>query len=91
MHFNSLALASLALIPSFIEAHGDIPGAPRVFGRRSALSGTMNARTGAGGHQSAVSDIHDKRQASSNTEGQCGPGFGSCADGYCCSEAGQYR
>jgi hypothetical protein len=91
MHFNSLALASLALIPSFIEAHGDIPGAPRVFGRRPALSGNMKARIETSGYQSAVSDVHDKRQASSNTEGQCGQGFGSCADGYCCSEAGQYR
>lgn len=91
MHINVLALASLAFIPSLIEAHGDVPGAPRVFGRRSALSGTMRARTEVSSHQSDVSDIHDKRQASSNTEGQCGQGFGSCADGYCCSEAGQYR
>lgn len=90
MHFNSLALASLALIPSLIEAHGDIPGAPRVFGRRPALSGPVRARTEASGYDSAVLEIHDKRQASFNTEGQCGPGFGSCADGYCCSEAGQY-
>jgi hypothetical protein len=90
MHFNSLALASLALIPSLIEAHGDIPGAPRVFGRRPALSGPMRARTEASDHQSVVSEIHDKRQAASNTEGQCGPGFGSCANGYCCSEAGKF-
>lgn len=28
----------------------------------------------------------EERQAS-NTDGQCGPGVGSCATGYCCSSA----
>lgn len=31
---------------------------------------------------------HAKREnleARQNTDGQCGPGFGSCAAGYCCS------
>ncbi|THY05566.1 glycoside hydrolase/deacetylase [Aureobasidium pullulans] len=88
MHFNSLALATLALVPSFIEAHGDVPGAPRVFGRRSALSGARRARNVASSYQPVVPEVHEKRQASTNTEGQCGQGFGSCADGYCCSEAG---
>lgn len=90
MHFSNLALTSLALVPSLIEAHGDgIPGAPRVFGRRSPLNAARKARAGTSNSQPAISGAHDKRQASTNTDGQCGPGFGSCAAGYCCSGAGR--
>ena len=29
-----------------------------------------------------------KRQIEDNTDGPCGPGAGSCAEGYCCSVEG---
>lgn len=35
--------------------------------------------------------VREKRgelEARQNTNGQCGPGFGNCAPGYCCSSAG---
>jgi hypothetical protein len=82
MHFTSLVIASLALVPCLINAHGDgIPGAPRIFGRRSSL-GDIQKR------QAAYHDLHGKRQ---DTDGECGPGLGTCADGYCCSEAGKWH
>lgn len=92
MLINTLFMATMAFFPSLIDAHGDgVPGAPKIFGRRSALQlEALNAvRERAQSYQGLTTGHSDlKRQATGITDGQCGPGYGSCAEGYCCSEAG---
>jgi len=95
MHFSNLALASLVLLSPLITAHGGgVAGAPRVFGRRSALEAEREhikerSATYQGHLAEHLQHVHHVPQTvSSNTQGQCGSGFGSCAAGYCCSEAG---
>ena len=88
MRFSEVILASAAAIP-FVAAHGS-RGIPKIWGmgpdvKREAF-GPAAPR-----HASSVSlkaREFSKRQAeNTNTEGQCGEGFGSCAEGYCCSGA----
>lgn len=93
MHFNHVAATSLAVLPSLVTAHGNgVPGAPKLFGRRSALmmehgSGTKARSVAYSGKPSGDAQFV-RRDSSTNTDGQCGPAYGSCASGYCCSEAG---
>lgn len=82
-----MSLASLlCILPSIVMAHGDIPGAPRVFGHRTVSE--LRSRNGLASkpHRSVPRGSHEvvKRQQSDT----CGPGVGSCAAGLCCSGAG---
>lgn len=86
MHFPTLLAPFLCILPDFIAAHGDIAGAPRIFGRR-AVSELRSRRTlAASSHHSHIKDAHEliKRQRTDT----CGPGIGSCAAGLCCSNGG---
>lgn len=86
MRFSEALIASAALIP-FVAAHGS-RGVPKIWGMgpdvkreafgpvapRHASSASLRARS------------FSKRQANNdNIDGQCGPDYGSCAPGYCCS------
>lgn len=93
MHlFN--ALSFISLLPILTTAHNsDIPGAPRIFGRRAAIDlrsrglRLPDVRRHVANVDSQIrSPFLDKRKRQ-NTSGQCGSGFGSCAPGYCCSAA----
>lgn len=95
--------ALLAASCGLVVAHGDLP-VPRLMGARRFLSEMKARRdpvlSGAP-HAERIRPVqhvepaqhdhvprhagHDKRQ---NTDGKCGPRDGSCAVGYCCSDAG---
>jgi hypothetical protein len=96
MHFIS-AIAAAAVFVPLVAAHGDGPSVPKIFGmsnpkdlRARALFTNMKAR----GAQAAQVDHHEehavveKRATNDNVDGQCGEGYGSCAEGICCSPAG---
>lgn len=95
MHFST-ALAAVAAVAPLVHAHdGSGPAIPQLIGlnvkdlkARSMLSSIL------GRAQHAEIDHHDahekrgKLEARQNVDGECGTGKGSCAAGYCCSEAG---
>lgn len=85
--------AFLAASCGLVAAHGDLP-IPRLVGGRKFLSELKARREGPvlpraqhdqHAHVETRAD-YEKRQ--SNRDGRCGPGYESCAAGYCCSEAG---
>jgi hypothetical protein len=73
--------------------HGYFAGAPRLFGRKSVGELRSRQRSAPFPHQPhdrhirtrSATDSAIKKRA--NTDGQCGPNYGSCAAGYCCSPA----
>lgn len=93
---TSLVLA--AALVGLVTCHGDHGGQhiPKILGGRKFLSDLKfrqpaplpepigpripirSERRQAGG----------KRQIDDNTDGRCGSGAGSCAEGYCCSSEG---
>ncbi|KAL8350384.1 hypothetical protein RB601_001230 [Gaeumannomyces tritici] len=93
MKWTALALSAFA---GLAAAHGD-QAMPHIVGDRQ-LASELRARgfTGHGGHghgahmhgvplgRRSVSEL----RARQNVDGQCGPGLGKCAAGYCCSSAG---
>lgn len=86
-----LSTTILAASCGLAAAHGDIP-LPKLFGARKFLS-EFNGRHGPMMPRTQLQHTHvekvqkpEKRQ--SNTNGQCGYGYGSCAVGYCCSSEG---
>ncbi|TLS30156.1 hypothetical protein PpBr36_03484 [Pyricularia pennisetigena] len=96
MKWLSLALATYV---GLVTAHGD-HAIPHVVGGRQILA-ELRARGVLGSHdhharnvEAAPAASHNRKKLASrqnnapNTSGQCGKGFGSCADGYCCSPAG---
>ncbi|KAF8865745.1 glycoside hydrolase/deacetylase [Acephala macrosclerotiorum] len=87
------ALASAALAHSSHEG----PSMPKLLGGRKFLS-TLKARNAlpevfevleerVEERQEPHADVLEARQIG-GTDGQCGPGVGTCAAGYCCSPAG---
>ncbi|KAE8450181.1 hypothetical protein EG329_006962 [Mollisiaceae sp. DMI_Dod_QoI] len=87
------AFASAALAHSHYEG----PSMPKLMGARKFLS-TLKARTALPDafaekearveeRQSPHDSVLEPRQIG-GTDGQCGPGVGTCATGYCCSPAG---
>jgi hypothetical protein len=97
MLWNTAVALSLAALP-LIEAHPQgIAGAPQLLGLRSvnelrkrvAAEGQVhNKRAAVPEPAPAPVPAHGQLQGRANTDGQCGPGFGSCAAGYCCSPEG---
>jgi len=64
------------------EAHEYGHGIPRVMGHHIARTHKSHQ------HKRAVETsvpIETKLRIRDNTSDKCGPGFGSCAAGYCCS------
>ncbi|KAL6702409.1 hypothetical protein ACN47E_002051 [Coniothyrium glycines] len=86
MRFSNVLALSVAA--PLVAAHGDIPGAPKIFGLPKDLKRSpVFARTLR--HPVEPSrGLLETRQGGQN--GRCGPNFGraSCAAGYCCSGAG---
>lgn len=84
--------ALLATTCGLVAAHGDLP-IPRIVGGRKLLADLKTRHlTNLAGPRS-VEHVHvEKRSKSnkrqSNTSGQCGKAYGSCAVGYCCSSEG---
>jgi hypothetical protein len=88
MHLSS-ALAAVAVAVPFVAAG---PAIPRLAGlnvrdlkARNMLTNMFErADLAAAEHHKARGNVESRQ----NTDGQCGPGFGSCAPGYCCSQEG---
>ncbi|KAI6359417.1 hypothetical protein MCOR25_007072 [Pyricularia grisea] len=92
---RTAAYTSAWLAAALVSAHGDSAGMPRLLGRQAQRLGLNPV------HTRAVPQVHP-RQARVATAGgpvvekragiqsgfQCGPGFGSCAAGLCCSPEG---
>lgn len=95
MHFST-AVAAIAAVAPIVSAHNG-PGLPGIAGlnvrdlKARALLDNLKARAAEISQQEAR-EHHEKRDAikarQGGTDGQCGGSFGSCAAGYCCSEAG---
>ncbi|KAL8387889.1 hypothetical protein RB595_009601 [Gaeumannomyces hyphopodioides] len=93
MRWPSLALSAFA---GLAAAHGD-NGMPHVVGDRQ-LASELRARGfashGGHGHGAHMHGVPLERRsvaelrARQNVDGQCGPGIGKCANGYCCSPEG---
>ncbi|KUJ20039.1 glycoside hydrolase/deacetylase [Mollisia scopiformis] len=97
MHLKLLfvgAFASIGLAHSSREG----PSTPKLFGARKFLS-TLEARNALPEALAEHEDHVEKRWPEDSfqaletrqiggTDGQCGPGVGTCASGYCCSPAG---
>ncbi|KAK4163498.1 hypothetical protein QBC43DRAFT_319744 [Cladorrhinum sp. PSN259] len=92
-----LSTTILAASLGLATAHDDHGGqhVPKLLGGRKFLS-ELGARWKTAAHDAIVAKSYgphqqrqtrnlDKRQ---NTNGKCGAGSGSCAEGYCCSSAG---
>lgn len=86
MHFTSLLAASA--VAAVVSAHGDDVAIPKLFGR-SAIADLKARNIFAALPDVAVGHQHApvKRQDVGGTDGQCGPDYGSCNAGYCCSPA----
>lgn len=88
MHLTELVLISLAALPLLVDAHGSgIPGAPKIFGRRlnarsRALTTAQHMQEDSPANTAVEHEIHLKRTT------RCGPSYGSCGDGLCCSASG---
>lgn len=100
MHLKLLfvgAFASIGLAHSSREG----PSTPKLFGAREFLS-TLKARNALPEALAEHEDHVEKRWPEDSfqaletrqiggTDGQCGPGVGTCASGYCCSPAGYVK
>ena len=97
MKFTSVLVGALA---SVTAAHSDprdeFAGIPKLMGARKFLA-EMKARNALPPAFEAPAPLaqEEKREPApevleerQNVDGQCGPGFGSCAAGICCSPAG---
>lgn len=91
MHFSN-ALAAIAAVAPIVAAH-DGPAIPKIAGMnvrdlkaRNVLD-NLKARA-AEVAQHAAHERKSIKPRQGGTDGQCGGSFGSCAAGYCCSEAG---
>jgi hypothetical protein len=91
MHFST-AVAAIAAVAPFVAAH-DGPSIPKIAGmnvrdlKARGVLDNLKARAA----EMAQHAAHEKKSIKprqGGTDGQCGPGFGSCAAGYCCSESG---
>ena len=92
MHISTL-VATLVAVTSTVVAHdepGSIPGAPKIFGRKTIRD--LKARGILRDSAKEEAHAHESEQISKRQiggpDGQCGPGVGSCAAGYCCSSGG---
>jgi hypothetical protein len=91
MHVTAVC-ASLAVLLPLASAHAAAPGLPRIWGRSiEELDAKVplyprTVRQEPRPHNGPLQAIQKRQKP--NTEDQCGPGFGSCADGYCCSDGG---
>lgn len=93
MFFNNVIVA-VALAP-FVAAHGGAP-VPHISGlnikdlKARDLLSNLNARASEVhrhvAHEERGSQLEVRQNT--NTNGQCGGSFGSCAPGVCCSGSG---
>lgn len=87
-----LSSALLAASCGLVAAHGDLP-LPRIVGGRRFLSDMGSRHIPDLQSPQPVEHVHEEMRSKSekrqsNTNGQCGKGYGSCAVGYCCSSEG---
>lgn len=91
MRFSTAVAAAAAVMP-FASAHEGAP-VPKIAGlnvkdlKARHLLSNLKARFA----EVNAHETHEKRgslETRQNVDGQCGPGFGSCAAGVCCSQAG---
>lgn len=86
MHFSNVLVASV--VAPLVAAHGEIPGAPKIFGLPNDLKARAPTTARVLRHAAEPKrGLLETRQGGQN--GRCGPSFGgaSCSEGYCCSGA----
>ena len=90
MRFSHVIAASV--VAPLVAAHGNIPGAPKIFGLPRDLKAPAPIAARVARHVSEPKrGLLETRQGGQN--GRCGPDFGgaSCDQGFCCSGAVRYR
>jgi hypothetical protein len=90
MNLSKSILLAWTLLSPLILGHSYTAGLPRLFGRRNVedLRARIQSHNRGTSFRPASEPVLKKR---ANTDGQCGPGYGSCATGYCCSPAYVYN
>ncbi|KAE9974899.1 hypothetical protein EG328_003566 [Venturia inaequalis] len=84
MRVPTLLVSLLCILPNLVATHGDIAGAPRIFGRRTTSE--LKSRRALAVRSHDFQETHELvKRAQGDT---CGPRIGSCAAGLCCSGAG---
>ncbi|XPS75252.1 hypothetical protein M3J07_007334 [Ascochyta lentis] len=88
MRFSEVLAASV-VVP-LVAAHGDIQGAPKLFGLPSDVKIRTPSPRAARAAAAAQGPHHLLVRQGGDTNNRCGPSFGNavCAEGYCCSGAG---
>jgi len=84
MRFSNVFVASV--VAPLVAAHGDIPGAPKIFGLPRDLKARAPTAARVPRHVAEPKrNMLETRQGGQN--GRCGPSFGgaSCDQGFCCS------
>lgn len=87
MHIST-ALAAAAAVMPIVNAHGDAPSVPKIFGLNVR---DLKARSMLDNIKARAASPHQRRttlNSRQNVDGQCGGEFGSCAEGVCCSGSG---
>lgn len=81
MRFTDVITA--LLVAQFVAAHGEVEGAPKIFG----LPKELRAGKPFAGHQARHVGHQLQARQGGNAEGRCGTqgGGASCAAGFCCS------
>ncbi|KAF2019643.1 carbohydrate esterase family 4 protein [Aaosphaeria arxii CBS 175.79] len=87
MHLST-ALAAAAAIMPIVNAHGDAPAMPKIFGLNIRDLKTRNMFNNLKARSSHFEKRGETLKSRQNTGGQCGGSFGSCAAGVCCSGSG---
>lgn len=85
MHLYTV-LATVAVAAPFVSAHNGL-ATPKILGVNIRDLKARNILTS----MADRANLHEARidlESRQNTNGQCGPGFGSCAAGSCCNQDG---
>jgi hypothetical protein len=90
MHFSA-ALAAVAAVAPFVNAHGS-NGLPTIVGLNPKDLKTRDLLAGLGARFASVHDFAKSETAKPamvrRDDRECGEGVGSCGAGLCCSQAG---
>jgi hypothetical protein len=88
MYFFLLGTVFSSLALSLIEDHNGFSQIPRSLDADTSVKPTKQNNSNENAGQSIKHKFpKDRKEDESNVDGPCGNGYGSCADGYCCSEA----
>jgi peptidoglycan/xylan/chitin deacetylase (PgdA/CDA1 family) len=86
MHFSNIALATVAAVGPFANAHDT--GLPQILGLDLADVKARSFLQGLGARLSETGHSHNAPVHARDSPPECGEGIGSCPSGKCCSRAG---